>query len=157
MNIRRGFFRLWVIASLTFVALVAAFAFEGMKKSFDDYYLSKHMDETSILLLPVNCGDVRGKETADYTAPAWHDRAKKTLCWYQEPKFRALYPEYKDMSNPDLSTRLYKAAGIDTTPRQNPWLGLVFLVAWGLAIPLIVLLIGAGIGWALSGFAAPRQ
>jgi hypothetical protein len=111
-------------------------------------------------LVPVDCREARGKVKADYTPPEapWNAYTTSAQCWYQIDALRWLYPEYKDLSDDDVSDRLYKKAGIVTNPAR-PWatLGWAALVAVG--IPAVILLLGAALAWALSGFFArgPKQ
>jgi len=52
--------------------------------------------------VPVLCKEARGKDGEDYDASGpWNDYRAEKLCWYEEPKFRRLYPEYKDLTEDD--------------------------------------------------------
>jgi hypothetical protein len=111
-----------------------------------------------ILLVPVLCKDARGTAKVDYEPPEgpWTAyTAAAGQCWYKIDALRRLYPEYKDLSENDVSDRLYKKAGIVLDPAR-PWstLGSAVLVALG--IPAFLLLLGMALGWALSGFFSTR-
>jgi hypothetical protein len=71
--------------------------------------------------------------------------------WHKVGDFRRLFPEYKDLSDDTVSTKMYEKADIPLNP-AHPWqtLDIVLLIALG--IPALVLLLGAAVGWALSGF-----
>ena len=70
-------------------------------------------------------------------------------------KFRALYPEFDNIPDKDVSRKLYADHGIPTRDTPNPWasMGMVAGVAFGL--PLMVLALGASLVWASSGFPSP--
>jgi hypothetical protein len=53
----------------------------GYKAEFERVSVWKKIPADYVLMLPVNCTGVRGKEGVDYTL-------KEELCWYEEPKFR---------------------------------------------------------------------
>jgi hypothetical protein len=71
------------------------------------------------------------------------------------PKFRQLYPEYSGLSDNDLVRKLYPDHGIDM-PIPNPWETLGMWASIAVGIPLVVLILGASLVWAFSGFAAKR-
>jgi len=104
-------------------------------------------------MLPVDCKEARGKSGTDYTPPEgpWNSYTARPNCWYKLPDFRRLYPEYRDLSEDAVSDKLYDQAGIVRNPAR-PWRELGTSTAIALGVPLIVLIIGAGIGWAFSGF-----
>jgi hypothetical protein len=72
-------------------------------------------------------------------------------------KFRPLYPEYNDLSDNALKLKLYRAQGVPTTNIPNPWATLGVWAGIAFAIPLVVLILGASLVWAFSGFAAKRS
>jgi hypothetical protein len=158
MNWRRGLFRLWIVGAALFVIAVAAVSYSDIKADFDKVALQKYMEERSAVLVPQLCGDARGVAGSDYSRlevtskPNFFDN-----CWYEIPKFRALYPEFKNISDKELTQKLYKDLGIPTRELPNPWatLGVWASVAFG--VPLVVLVLGASLTWAFSGFAATRS
>jgi len=101
----------------------------------------------------VACSDARGKAGTDYEV--FDDRSKTNKCWYQVPKLRTLFPEYKDLTDDQLSDRLYQKAGIQTTP-VSPWALVMRAVSIAIGIPLIVLAVGSALGWSLAGFSGVR-
>jgi len=79
-------------------------------------------------------------------------------CWYAVSRFRRLYPEYNDLSDKELTRKLYALRGITAaSDLLNPWatLGTWAIIAFG--IPLAVLVLGASLVWAVSGLAAKRS
>jgi len=158
MNLRRGFFRIWLVASVLFAGSVAFLSYDKVSR---DFRRAGHWP--GHLLLPALChDDTRGKENVETRGKEGVDFDRVDLgansatfprgnqCWYKIADFRRLYPEYEDLSDTDLSDRAYKRAGIMTPARPWASLGLSILIAFG--IPALVL----AIGWALSGFDGSR-
>jgi hypothetical protein len=101
MNFRRGFFRLWLVFSILFVIGTAAVFYRDVRSEFEKAAVIAN----SILMVPVACNDARGKAGIDYEV--FDDPSKTT-------KLRALFPEYKDLTDDQLSDRLYQKAGMAT-------------------------------------------
>jgi hypothetical protein len=146
MNFKQGFFRIWVVGSVVFAGAVGVSGYEKVAAEFER--AGQHFP--GILMVPVNCRDARGTAKEDYTTGL-----DGPWCWYQIDALRRLYPEYNDLSDDSVGDRLYKKASIATNPAA-PWkvLGNMLLIAIG--VPLLVLLLGAALAWALSGFTAAR-
>ena len=148
MNVRKGTCRLWTVLSVLFVIGVGAVEYTEIRTEFRNAYTdwdavaSKYGGST---LVPVDCTKAIGKIDADYT------RRDDSLCWYDIVKFRVLYPEYKALSDKELSKRLYDKAGQPLT-EFHPWIKLGKVAAFALAVPLLVLAIGSALFWALAGF-----
>ena len=146
MNWRRGLFRLWIVGSALFVLAVAFVSYGDIKKEFDAAAL---MDEIKDYeqLVPVLCADARG--AADFIGV-------NDNCWYAMSKFRRLYPEYNDLSDNELTRKLYTARGVEFHDLPKPWVTLGTWAGIAFSIPLVVLVLGASLVWAFSGFAATR-
>ncbi|TYL84519.1 hypothetical protein FXB40_44785 [Bradyrhizobium rifense] len=155
MNFGRGFFRVWIILSALFAMGVAVVSYQDVKEEFEKASLD--FSQVGTLMLPVDCREARGKSGADYTAPdrPWNTYTATPNCWYKLPDFRRLYPEYRDRSETALSDKLYSKAGIVLSPAR-PWRALGMALAIALAVPLFVLIVGAALGWAFSGFRSKR-
>ena len=150
MNWRRGLFRLWIVGTALFVIAVAFVSYGEIKQQFDDIAVM-HVLEADELAVPVQCADARGVADADYTV-------QFANCWYAMSKFRRLYPEYNDLSDNELTRKLYDVRGIAAASElPNPWKTLGMWVSIALGIPLAVLVLGASLVWAFSGFAAKRS
>ena len=69
------------------------------------------------------------------------------------PKFRVLYPEYKDMDNEELSTKMYERIG---RPNQihpvRPWMTVLQVAGIALGVPLGLFVVGSALFWAGAGF-----
>ncbi len=159
MNFRRGFFRLWVLASILWVVGVAVNSYAEVASEFKRASLWQasqdvKWDEVSLILLPVHCKQARGKSGVDYTGREgpWSDYSHEGQCMYKMADFRRLYPEYKDLTDNDLVDRLYREANRPLSGKPEPWWFLLQAVAMALIVPLVVLLFGWAIAWALSGF-----
>jgi hypothetical protein len=148
MNFQRGFFRVWVILSILFVIAVAIVSYTDVSREFE--WASLDFSSTSTVMVPADCKLARGKAGTDYDTPdRWNGYAPH--CWYQMPTFRRLFPEYGDLSDDVLTSKAYAKAGIELKPAR-PWraLGIALSIAFG--VPLVVLALGAALGWAISGF-----
>src|SRR5688572_2700816 len=98
MNLRRGFFRLWLIASFGFATLVGVVFFQDIRNAFNETRL--YYSHFGTLWMPVLCTESRGVEGNDYhrTPWAWNNK----ICWYEESKFRLQYPEYGDLKSDEI-------------------------------------------------------
>ena len=150
MNWRRGFFRLWVLGSALFVIAMAISNYAEIKHQFDLW----NANETISWDVPVLCSDARGVEGKDFLLNAPWSEEGKGSCWYTLSKFRPLYPEYNDLSDEDLTLKLYKKRGISIQQPTNPWMTLLTDIGIAFGIPLIVLILGTTMAWVLSGFKA---
>jgi hypothetical protein len=153
-----GFFRAWVIFSIVITALLVA---ESYSRIADEFRRERAANEDwgniAVLMLPADCRQARGKDGEDYKREEdgpwlqYRSNPEMRLCWYEEPKFRSLYPEYKDMETKELSRKLYAAAG-RAVRDARPWREVGELAALIAGICGGVFLIGASVGWVLSGF-----
>jgi len=149
VNIRRGAFRLWVIASVLFVVGMGIYSYSGIHDEFRNAYtnwdaeFAKYGGWTE---WPVPCPQAaaRGIIGTDYNE-------RDGNCWYKTTDFRKLYPEYNDLGDHDLSAKLYAKIGQPLT-QFHPWRKLLTIVAVVLACPLAVLALGWGMLWASAGF-----
>jgi hypothetical protein len=149
MNIRRGMFRLWVVASALFVLVAGAASYNGIREEFTlssidyDAIAKKYGGDT---LFPVDCEQARCLAATDYSS-------SEGLCWYATGNFRRLYPEYKDINDHDLSEKIYAKAGRSLT-HPHPWVKVAEAASIAFGAPLAVLALGYSLSWALAGFRA---
>ncbi len=109
MNIRRGLFRVWLVASVLFVLCIAGFSYNGIRQEFKNASTDWDAEVRKwggYMLLPVDCSAARGTSGASYEVGK-----DDGLCWYKVEEFRRLYPEYKDVQNGSLSEKLYAKVG----------------------------------------------
>ena len=156
MNIGRGLFRVWLVCAVLFVVGALGFMFSDLMQEFrraSFYHGSPSKDV--IPLVPVRCDEARGVEWTDFnklTPLAPH-------CWYELPKFRTHFPEYRDLSDKERSDRLYEEQGNKIEPLREPapWALVLQTTSLAIGIPLAVLAIGAAFFWALAGFVSGRS
>ena len=143
MDTRRGLFRLWVIFAVLFVIGAGVVSSSGIREEFRKASVTREM-QSFTLDLPVDCSQARGKLSSDYTNAIGH-------CWYEVPKFRTLYPEYKDLNDDRLSELLYANAGIPLLSIR-PWTKVMQAAGLAIGLPIATLLLGWSLIWAFSGF-----
>ena len=128
---RRGVFRLWVVCcSLWRPPLCRT------RRSATNF--------SDVTRLRSGRRSRRGAMSTDYST-------SQNLCWYQQAKFRALYPEYSDLSDPELSKRLYAKAG-QPLKETRPWTFVAQCAEVAVGVPLVVLVLGWSMVWAFPGF-----
>jgi hypothetical protein len=147
-NIRLGLFRLWIVASTLFL-IAAVYGYSGSVR--DEF--KKARKENHALMLPLKCEDTEGKKVRgvvsdDYVI--WN-----SYCWYQMSKFRALYPEYKNVSDDALTDAIYAKIG-SPLEHAHPWRLLFTAASIAVGLPLAILAIVSALYWAVLGFRAKR-
>ena len=141
-NWRRGFFRLWLLASLTFIVAVAVVASRDIDPQFENLDLPG-LVAMPTKFVPARCDQARGVMGKDFRLGT----ATPGICWYELASFRPRYPEYDRLSNSDLETQQYAAAGLARpAARMLNWLGVA------IGVPFLALMLGAAMGWAFAGF-----
>jgi hypothetical protein len=149
------------VLSVLFMIAVGIASYDTIKKGFDEAAVMEMVRGVQIIM-PVLCGKARGVAGTDYTTkenqnPGPLDIYAKPdpfdLCYYTSvPEYRPLFPEFALMREMALVKKIYADAGTPTGDIRNPWVNLLGLIAWTLAIPLVVLAIGSAIMWAFAGF-----
>lgn len=153
MNIRRGFFRLWVVATALYIAGVSVFYFFNIRNMEATY----GTPQAAVGRLPTDCEAQRGVEGADFirvtdTGKPWD----RYLCWYTLPDIRRLYPEYAGIGDDQLTRQLFVTAN-RSYGYYGYWPTIQVAALIGLVPPLLALVVGSAIGWALSGFRGGRR
>lgn len=166
MNWRRGRFRLWIVGTVLFLLAITVLSYSEIKQQFEEIALHNYIEARREVVVPQLCGNARGVAGTDYPTQLrkegpgpWDTYAKPNFfenCWYVMSKFRPLYPEYKDMSDKELSRKLYADHGIPIHDLVNPWMTLGTWASIAVGIPLIILILGASLAWAFSGFSAKQ-
>jgi hypothetical protein len=138
MNWRRGLFRLWIIGAALFAIAVACVSYSDIKAEFDRS--AKWWAGAPVVSEPktVKFRGQLNQFPADFTASEIAAALKTTV------------------DDPELRPQLRLSdAEVGIVP-PNPWatVGVVAAIAFG--IPLVLLILGASLVWALSGFAAAR-
>jgi len=127
MNWRRGLFRLWIVGTVLFVLAVAFFSYSEIKAQFD------------ATLKPNTTFEVQAPDgrTFEVQAP---DRQTATA---MIKTMIETLPEGFVLDKPLLFA-------------PKPWATLGMWAGIAFGIPLVVLVLGASLVWAFSGFAAKR-
>jgi hypothetical protein len=148
MNLRRGLFRLWIVAGILFAIGVAVVSYSGIKEEFRIAAWDNNGLETDkwggYIMLPNACDEVRGNVGMDYST-------SEGLCWYTIKDFRRLFPEYRDLSNAALSDKLYAKAG-RPIKHGHPWTALIEAAGVATGVPVAMLVLGYSLLWAFAGF-----
>ena len=174
MNIRGGLFRLWIVFAVIFATAIFMFCGDALYNEFKQAYFVWKL-KSDILMVPVDCKETRGKKPSADEFLSHYDPHKESPpesakgsdadfifglddshCWYQLPKFRALYPEYKDLDDDTLDTQLYAKAGIEIK-HYSPWKLLFQTLAFATGIPFLVLIFGRSLLWVIAGFTNKAQ
>lgn len=108
-------------------------------------------------LLPVRCENVRGNQGTDYVVSEavepWNQfRTISSACWYRHADFRRLWPEYTDLRVEDVETKLYNELGWEPSPSAKPFQKITPVLIFAFLPPLISLIGGGLIVWAVAGF-----
>ena len=137
--IREGLLRIWVICTILFFAAVGAWFFRPVQKEFQRADFAERIGSSAVPLIPIACREARGTAGVDYLSDI-----DQRNCWYDLPKFRSFYPEYRGMPDGALAPAMIKRVGWRGGPRR-PWIPILKLGAVAIALPLMILLWG----WAL--------
>jgi len=153
MNWARGLLRLWLLGSGLFLVGQVIEWWPIVRDEFTKAAQMKEFDEF-LLIVPIDCRQARGKFMDDYQGSEngpWLDYGDIKLCWYEEPKFRKLYPEYASLTRRELGDKLYAEAG-QPTKTPHPWTRLGEAIVYSFGPPLGLLLMGFALLWVGRGF-----
>src|SRR5712672_1386389 len=104
------------VVSGIYVLAIAGLSYSDVTREFGK--ASMDFSQYGTMLVPLDCNSARGRVTDDYTVAKVTPFA--SLCWYELPKFRALFPETQKMTDSEVSDSYYTRAGIPTSPAR-PW------------------------------------
>lgn len=158
---RRGFFRLWLVASILWVAAMAMNGWSEYDRNLTGWRI--------YTTVPVRCIDVRGERGVDWgfnaTGPGPWDNSRDIvtatdICWQPLHRFKTRFPEVvTGRSDTDILRAAYRSAGqtpiednlTPTSWHQTAWVWSMFAIT----VPLGFLVIGWVIGWIIGGFRRP--
>jgi len=166
MNWRRGLFRLWIVGTVLFVLAVAFVSYGEIKAEFDANAIASKPEVTSSFIAEFrqrypeynNLTDdqlsdaVYKKFYSDMPREQFEKQVSEKISASKKiVKFQGQLHELPaDFTDEQITTALKS-----TIP--NPWATLGLWAAIALGIPLAVLVLGASLVWAFSGFAAKRS
>ncbi|MBY5440666.1 hypothetical protein [Rhizobium leguminosarum] len=156
MNIRRGFFRLWLVLSVIWIVAVGLIGWEPIRR--DQWWSA---DPNPFADSPVRCENATGTANVDYTrrnAPEpWNAyRTPGYACWYPEGRFRTLFPSYNAVSHAKLTEMLYQNLGWEQATDSDKFIRTKPVALFAFVPPVASLIIGAAFVWAFSGFSRPK-
>jgi hypothetical protein len=180
MNLRRGLFRLWIVGALLFVIVVAFIGYTDIKANFEATANEKAAQSTLARFRHRSeYNDLSNAQLADrlYTK-FYSDMPREQFDrWITAPQPQRKFVKFRGQLHDfpaDVTTKEI-AAALETTINDrelmsqlslsdaevgifppNPWSVLGGWAAIAFGIPLAVLILGASLVWAFSGFAAMR-
>ena len=166
MNWRRGLFRLWIVGSALFVLAVAFVSYTEIKADFDVVARASKPEVTSSFIAEFRqqypeynsltdaqlLEAVYEKFFSDMPREQFEKQvSEKISASNKAVKFQGQLHEFPaDFTDEQIATALKSTI-------KNPWATLGVWVSIAFGIPLAVLVLGASLVWAFSGFAAKRS
>jgi hypothetical protein len=165
MNFRRGLFRLWIVCAVVFAIAVACVRYSGIKEEFDAFASRPEAAMPSFL------SDFRQKHPEYFglsdaqLADAVYKRFYKDMPREQFEQKLAEKIEASKTKTVQFQGHLHQfpadftdeeiATALKST-LNNPWASVARTAGIALGIPLVVLILGASLVWAFSGFSAKQ-
>jgi len=166
MNWRRGLFRLWIVGSALFVLAVAFVSYTEIKADFDVVARASKPEVTSSFIAEFRqqypeynsltdaqlLEAVYEKFFSDMPREQFEKQvSEKISASNKAVKFQGQLHEFPaDFTDEQIATALKSTI-------KNPWATVGMWASIALGIPLAVLVLGASLVWAFSGFAAKRS
>jgi hypothetical protein len=152
MNVGRKLLRLWILATAGYILLASALMFGWVRGEFARAAFEEYLDAHADTLVPIACSTARGQAGVDYSKQQTWDKylyaTQSDNCWYPISTFRHLFPEYNDLSDDALIERQYKKSGTPLS-QAHPWATSAQAAGIALVPPLVLLLMGTALVWAL--------
>jgi len=167
MNWRRGLFRLWIVGTVLCVLAVAFVSYSDIKADFDVVARASKPEVTSSFIAELRQQDPEFNNLTD--AQLLDAVYKKFFSDMPREQFEKQVSEKISASNkavkfqgqlhefPADFTDEQIATALKSTIIRNPWATLGVWAGIAAGIPLAVLVVGASLVWAFSGFAAKRS
>jgi hypothetical protein len=161
LNIKRGLFRVWLVMTIVWIALVMVLSWDQIAR--DKAWIGVGPWENDRLsYLPVRCEDARGAATTDYERrepqEPWNQyRDIKQACFYDQERYRQLWPEYADLDHKALEESLYERLGWETQIVEDPLSRTKTAATVAFGPPMLILVFGTAILWAFAGFRRPEK
>jgi hypothetical protein len=143
MNWRRGLFRLWIVGAAIFAIAVSCVSYGDIKAEFDKPAGNWWSGDPIVSAPKTKIVKFQGQL---HEFPADFTDEEIAAALKSQP---GMFEELKPVTDPAI------LAEFNAPP--NPWakVGMAAAIAFG--IPLVVLVLGASLVWAFSGFAAGRS
>jgi hypothetical protein len=161
MNWRRGLFRLWIVGAALFVIAVAAISYSDIKAEFD---AAREARESSILARDASFADEVYKRFYGDMPREQFDKKIAAAKPVIEPSALEAILAQLDTSRPlsqwsdDELVAYAFSKDQERLSEPFPWFTLGTWAGIASGVPLAVLVLGASLVWAFSGFAtAPKQ
>jgi hypothetical protein len=166
MNWRRGLFRLWLVGAALFVIFVASVSYNEIKANFDAWAIAatsrpEAVTPSFLMEFRRQYPEYNGLSDAQIADAAYNrfyndmtrEQFEKKLAEKMGAsktkivKFQDQLHEFPaDFTDEEIVTALRSTI-------KNPWASVSGAAAIAFGIPLIVLILGASLVWAFSGFA----
>lgn len=135
MSLRRGLFRIWLVASVCWIGFVILMRAPAI---VDDFKF--HNDLVEARLLPAFCDDARGRFTDVTKKNGW--------CWVDLVRFRALYP---DEANKEVQ-ELREIYSVKNDITNDHWLELGWAALLAVIPSMLLFFVGMILLWIARGF-----
>lgn len=158
MNLKRGLFRVWIVASICWLIFVGSVSYWGVQRQIAEADAFQRMKREGFVI-GTFCNEAKGQENVDFnrSGKAFDDAAKETTgvdgawCQYSLAGYRRAHPEEASKTDDQIL-----AANFITDyshPWQTAFQGFLFAVAAPIAL-LLIWFVGA---WVVSGFARAKE
>jgi hypothetical protein len=167
MNWRRGLFRLWIVGTVLFVIAVAFVSYSEIKADFDVVARASKPEVTSSFIAEFRqqypeYNSLTDAQLLEAVYEKFYSNvpreqfekqvSEKISASNKAVKFQGQLHEFPaDFTDEQIATAL------KSTIIRNPWATLAMWTSIAFGIPLAVLVLGASLVWAFSGFAAKRS
>ncbi|QKD03516.1 hypothetical protein [Mesorhizobium loti] len=153
MNLRRGLFRVWIVASICWLIFVGSVTYWGVQRQIAEGDAFQRMKRDGFVI-GTFCDEAKGQENVDFdkAGKAFNEAMKDTAgqerewCQYSLAGYHKAHPE--EASKTDDQILAANFITDDSHPWQTAFYGLVAAAAAPLAV-LLVWFVGT---WVMAGF-----
>jgi hypothetical protein len=146
MNWKRGLFRVWVVLTCLWIGILVFDKYDAIQDDLSAVVVLPMRDADKAVMVPVSC-----YEQSAYGADlVRHEALGKVYCAVREPRFIGQNAEQ------DRHERLLIAHRLHGPPVKGEYLTMRALAPYVFGPPFVVLGLGLGVAWTLSGFRRPR-
>jgi hypothetical protein len=149
MDVRRGLFRLWIVLTCGYVLIAGFLMYGSIKAEFDKAPSGPWTKYQKVLVeqggRPAPMIEVQGPDGQRYQFP--DDTRDETM----REAMAKLYPPEKFTVEQQRALALARAR-LRAAEAKKPWTSLWEAIGIAAIPPLVVLIVGASLVWAFSGF-----